>query len=82
MSGSAVSCDVENGNNWVMASVCGASVHFSVIVYCQAAKNLCRLALQKTKSITLFPFVHVNVGSPLLRAMSSSGCSRSFKISP
>ena len=41
MSGSAVSCDVECGNNLVMASVLGGSVHFSVIVYCEAAKKIC-----------------------------------------
>ena len=39
MSGSAVSCDVECSNNWEMASVWGTSVHFSVIVYCEAAKR-------------------------------------------
>ena len=71
MGGSAVSSDNESGNNWVMASVWGASENFSVIEKC-----LCRLALQISKS--MFPCVNVNVRSRLSRAVRS--LSISFKI--
>ena len=71
MGGSAVPSDNESGNNWVMASVWGASENFSVIEKC-----LCRLALQISKSI--FPCVNVNVRSRLSRAVRS--LSISFKI--